>query len=96
MNILGVVRLLQRLEREYFCKCILGKPKVAFRESLLEPMQFNYLHKRQSGGAGQYGRVIGVLEPMPLDKCTEVEFSDETVGTNVPKVFIPGIFHSST
>ncbi|XP_067949203.1 elongation factor G, mitochondrial-like [Watersipora subatra] len=81
----------QRLEREYFCKCILGKPKVAFRESLLSPVQFNYLHKRQSGGAGQYGRVIGQLEPMPMEQCTELEFSDETIGTNIPKVFVPGI-----
>lgn len=41
---------------------MLGKPKVAFRESLVQPIEYNYLHKRQSGGAGQYGKVIGVLE----------------------------------
>lgn len=52
----------QRLEREYGCPIILGKPKVSFRETLLNSYEFNYLHKKQSGGAGQYGRVIGVIE----------------------------------
>lgn len=50
------------MEREYSCPVILGKPKVSFRETLVGPFEFNYLHKRQSGGAGQYARVIGFLE----------------------------------
>lgn len=50
------------MEREYGIKVEMGKPKVAFRECLLEPVEFDYLHKKQSGGAGQYGRVIGYLE----------------------------------
>ncbi|XP_014215435.1 elongation factor G, mitochondrial isoform X2 [Copidosoma floridanum] len=81
----------QRMEREYNCPVLLGKPKVAFRETLVSPIQFDYLHKRQSGGAGQYARVIGVLEPLPAHKNINIEFSDETVGTNVPKQFVPGI-----
>lgn len=52
----------QRMEREYDCPVVLGKPKVSFRETLSAPCEFDYLHKKQSGGAGQYGRVIGVLE----------------------------------
>lgn len=52
----------QRLEREYNCPVILGKPKVSFRETLRLPYEFDYLHKKQSGGAGQYARIIGVLE----------------------------------
>lgn len=52
----------QRLEREYNCPIVLGKPKVSFRETLIESCEFDYLHKKQTGGAGQYGRVIGILE----------------------------------
>lgn len=80
-----------RLEREYGCKCVLGKPKVAFRETILEPFEFNYLHKKQSGGLGQYGQVIGTLEPLDPNEYQNTEFIDETVGTNVPSNFIPAI-----
>ncbi|XP_037958641.1 elongation factor G, mitochondrial [Teleopsis dalmanni] len=81
----------QRMEREYGCPVTLGKPKVAFRETLTGPCSFDYLHKKQSGGSGQYARIIGVIEPLPPQQNTLVEFLDETVGTNVPKQFIPGV-----
>lgn len=81
----------QRMEREYNCPVVLGKPKVAFRESLTAPCEFDYLHKKQHGGAGQFGRVIGYLEPLPPEQNTQVLFQDDTVGTNVPKTFVPAI-----
>jgi elongation factor G len=81
----------QRMEREYGCPVHLGKPKVAFRETLLSPCEFDYLHKKQSGGAGQYARVTGIMEPLPPHQNTILEFVDETIGTNVPKQFVPGV-----
>lgn len=53
--------------------------------------RFDYLHKKQSGGSGQYGRVIGQFEPLTGDDLTKLEFEDRTVGMNIPKGFIPGI-----
>uniref|UniRef100_A0A2K6T0B0 Elongation factor G, mitochondrial n=1 Tax=Saimiri boliviensis boliviensis TaxID=39432 RepID=A0A2K6T0B0_SAIBB len=79
------------MEREYGCPCITGKPKVAFRETITAPVPFDFTHKRQSGGAGQYGKVIGVLEPLDPEDYTKLEFSDETFGANVPKQFVPAV-----
>jgi len=81
----------QRLEKEYNAKCILGKPKVAFRETIIAPFEFDYQHKKQSGGRGQYGRVQGYFEPLPAEEYTQLEFEDRTVGTNIPKQFVPSI-----
>ncbi|NXQ28696.1 EFGM factor, partial [Alaudala cheleensis] len=81
----------QRMEREYGCPCTMGKPKVAFRENISAPVPFEFTHKKQSGGAGQYGKVIGVLEPLAPEDFTKLEFEDRTIGTNVPKQFVPAV-----
>ncbi|XP_044290321.1 elongation factor G, mitochondrial isoform X1 [Varanus komodoensis] len=81
----------QRMEREYGCPCVTGKPKVAFRESILASVPFDFTHKKQSGGAGQFGKVTGYLEPLEPENYTKLEFDDRTLGTNVPKQFVPAI-----
>lgn len=81
----------QRMEREYNCPCVMGKPKVAFRETITSSVPFDFTHKKQSGGSGQYGKVIGVLEPLESEDYTKLEFEDQTVGTNVPKQFVPAV-----
>ncbi|KAI4893439.1 hypothetical protein NFI96_011458, partial [Prochilodus magdalenae] len=81
----------QRMEREYNCPCVMGKPKVAFRETVTSPVPFDFTHKKQSGGSGQYGKVVGVLEPLDPESYTKVEFEDRTIGTNVPKQFVPAV-----
>ena len=79
------------MEREYGCPVVMGKPKVAFRETLTMPFEYDYLHKKQTGGAGQFARVIGVIEILEGDNNTKIEFSNETIGNNVPNSFIPGV-----
>ncbi|XP_067222308.1 elongation factor G, mitochondrial [Chanodichthys erythropterus] len=81
----------QRMEREYNCPCVMGKPKVAFRETVTSAVPFDFTHKKQSGGSGQYGKVVGVLEPLDPENYTKLEFSDETIGTNIPKQFVPAV-----
>ncbi|NXQ52644.1 EFGM factor, partial [Anthoscopus minutus] len=81
----------QRMEREYGCPCTMGKPKVAFRENISAPVPFEFTHKKQTGGAGQYGKVIGVLEPLEPEDFTKLEFEDRTIGTNIPKQFVPAV-----
>nr|XP_002128337.1 elongation factor G, mitochondrial-like [Ciona intestinalis] len=81
----------QRMNNEYGLNVSLGKPKVAFREAITSKVLFDYTHKRQSGGAGQFGRLVGYIEPLPEERNTELEFLDKTVGTNVPRNYMSAI-----
>ena len=80
-----------RMKREYNVECTTGKPRVAFRETLTQRADFFYTHKKQSGGAGQYARVIGFVEPMEMDPETgkDVEFVNQVMGGNIPSGYIP-------
>ncbi len=79
----------ERMKREYACEVIVGKPQVAFRETITKRGDFNYTHKKQTGGSGQYGRVAGYIEPLPADAAQTYEFVDNIVGGSIPREFIP-------
>jgi elongation factor G len=79
----------ERIKREYNCEVIVGKPQVAFRETITQKATFNYTHKKQSGGKGQFARVAGFIEPLPSDFVGTFEFVDEIVGGVIPRNFIP-------
>ena len=78
----------QRMEREYDCKVILGQPKVAFRETILPgEYNFDYQHKRQSGGRGQFGRAVGKVRVNPLSN-TENVYNDKLTGNNMSRGYV--------
>jgi elongation factor G len=82
---------IERMKREYACEVIAGKPQVAYRETLNQRGEYNYTHKKQTGGSGQYGKVAGYIEPLPADHPTGFEFVDEIVGGTIPREFIPAV-----
>ncbi|HPX48258.1 MAG TPA: elongation factor G, partial [Treponemataceae bacterium] len=75
----------ERMKREYHCEVETGKPQVAYREAITQRADFNYTHKKQTGGSGQYGRVAGFLEPIEAD----YEFVDSIKGGAIPNEYIP-------
>jgi elongation factor G len=80
---------IERMKREYACEVISGKPQVAYREAIGQRAEFNYTHKKQTGGSGQYGKVAGYIEPLPADHPTGYEFEDDITGGSIPREFIP-------
>jgi elongation factor G len=77
---------IERMRREYNAEVITGAPQVAYRETITQKAEFDYIHKKQTGGSGQYGRVVGYIEP-----CAEEDFifSDEVRGGTVPTQYVP-------
>lgn len=83
---------IERLKREYNCECVTGAPTVNYKETITEKAEFNYLHKKQTGGSGQYARVIGYIEPLTDEEMasgTDFEFVNECTGTNIPSEYYP-------
>jgi len=81
--------IVDRMKREFKVEANIGAPQVAYRETILENAEFDYIHKKQSGGAGQFARVKLVVEPLAAGKGREVE--NKIKGASIPKEFIPGV-----
>lgn len=78
----------ERLKREYQVETETGQPQVAYREMITKSTAYDYTHKKQTGGQGQYAKVVGVFEPI-TDTTADYEFVDEIVGGRIPREFIP-------
>ena len=81
--------LCKKLKAKFGCEAVLGDPKVAFKETITGKAEGEGKHKKQTGGAGQFGVVNIKFEPGAADGV--FEFVDETVGGSVPKQFIPAV-----
>ena len=79
---------LERMKREYNAAVTTSPPQVAYRETVTRRAEFNYTHKKQTGGSGQYGRVAGYIEPC---EDQDFEFADHITGGSIPRQFIPSV-----
>jgi len=86
----------ERIRREYGVEVEVGAPKVSYRESGTVPFEFNHTRKKQTGGSGQFGNIVGTISPMTDEDREEAEgsemlFIDKVTGGRIPKNFIPAI-----
>jgi elongation factor G len=81
----------ERLLREYQVECITGRPNVNYKETIGTKQKFEWLHKKQTGGSGQYAKVMGYIEPISESEREEEgevnSFENRCVGTNIPPEF---------
>ena len=80
---------IERMKREYGAEVETGAPQVAYREAISKSADFNYTHKKQTGGSGQYARVAGVMEVLETSDEKEYEFENKIKGGSIPTEYIP-------
>ena len=81
--------IVDRMRREFKVEANVGQPQVAYRETISKPYEIDYTHKKQSGGAGQFARVIIRFEP--AEPGSGFQFESAIVGGSVPREYIPGV-----
>jgi elongation factor G len=81
----------ERIKREYKVEVEVGAPKVSYREAPTRGTPYDYKHKKQTGGSGQYAHIIGHLEPLPEESTDNFIFEDAVVGGRVPREYIPSV-----
>jgi len=81
----------ERIRREYGVEVEVGAPKVSYREAPTKTAEYNFKHKKQTGGSGQYAHIVGKLECLPEDSDVVFEFEETVVGGRIPKEYIPSV-----
>lgn len=81
----------ERMKREYGVEVNVGEPKVAYRECPTQDVEFNYKHKKQTGGSGQYAHIVGWLKVLPDDAEVTYRFTNEVTQGRIPKEYIPAV-----
>jgi elongation factor G len=81
----------ERIRREYKVQVEVGAPKVSYREAPTQAAEFNFKHKKQSGGSGQYAHIVGKFEPLPEDAPETFEFENDVIQGRIPKEYIPSV-----
>ncbi|HUA84527.1 MAG TPA: elongation factor G [Bryobacteraceae bacterium] len=81
--------IVDRMQREFNVGANVGKPQVAYRETIRQSAEADYTHKKQTGGSGQYARVKLRVEPLPPG--SDFEFENDVFGGSIPKEFIPAV-----
>ncbi len=81
----------ERMRREYNANITVGAPSVSYREAPTAEATFDYRHKKQTGGAGQFAHVVGRLVPLPTDAESSYEFEDNITSGRIPGEYIPAV-----
>lgn len=82
---------IERMKREYNVEAVVGEPKVAYRECPTKEVEFNFKHKKQTGGSGQYAHIVGKLTPLPEDAEAPYVFNNNISQGRIPKEYIPAV-----
>jgi len=84
--------LVDRMKREFNVEANVGKPQVAYRETIRRTVErYDYTHKKQTGGSGQFAKVQIALEPLEVTPETSYEFENKVTGGRVPREYIPSV-----